>query len=200
MSLLRRLERLRPWHKTHTSQSEPLRSELLQLELPSATIQGLLAASDMVSRYRLAPSSWTSRLPWASASNLLILFSGGTGTAKAKAAEIIARQAGGELLRIDLSSVVSKYIGETEKNPSKIFSAAEGHNQILFFDEADALFDRRSETKDSRDRYANLDTANLLERIERYRGVVVLTTNFSQCLDERLIRRIRTIVEFPSSK
>jgi SpoVK/Ycf46/Vps4 family AAA+-type ATPase len=125
------------------------------------------------------------------------LFSGASGTGKTMAAEVIANELRLDLYRIDLSSVVSKYIGETEKNLRKIFDAAEEGGAILLFDEADALFGKRSEVKDSHDRYANIEVSYLLQRMESYRGLAVLTTNLKSALDTAFLRRIRFIVQFP---
>ena len=125
------------------------------------------------------------------------LFSGESGTGKTLAAEVIANEARLDLYRIDLASVVSKYIGETEKNLSQLFAAAEHSGAVLLFDEADALFGKRSEVKDSHDRYANIEIAYLLQRIESYRGLAILTTNMKSALDRAFLRRIRFIVQFP---
>jgi hypothetical protein len=125
------------------------------------------------------------------------LFSGESGTGKTLAAEVIANEARLDLYRIDLASVVSKYIGETEKNLSQVFAAAEHSGAVLLFDEADALFGKRSEVKDSHDRYANIEIAYLLQRIESYRGLAILTTNMKSALDRAFLRRIRFIVQFP---
>lgn len=125
------------------------------------------------------------------------LFAGESGTGKTHAAEAIANAAGLDLYRIDLASVVSKYIGETEKNLSRLFEAAETSGAILLFDEADALFGRRSEVRDSHDRFANIEIAYLLQRIETYRGLVILTTNMKSALDRAFLRRIRYVVQFP---
>src|SRR5262249_15881311 len=113
------------------------------------------------------------------------------------AAEIIAGELGLELYKIDLATVVSKYIGDTEKNLSRIFSEAETSNLILFFDEADALFGKRSAVKDSHDRYANIEIGYLLQRMEEYEGVVILATNIRKNMDEAFIRRLHFTVEFP---
>jgi SpoVK/Ycf46/Vps4 family AAA+-type ATPase len=128
---------------------------------------------------------------------LSVLFSGPSGTGKTMAAEIIAATLGLELYKIDLSTVVSKYIGDTEKNLSRIFGEAETSNAILFFDEADALFGKRSEVRDSHDRYANIETGYLLQRMEEYDGVVILATNFRKNMDEAFVRRLQFTVEFP---
>jgi SpoVK/Ycf46/Vps4 family AAA+-type ATPase len=113
------------------------------------------------------------------------------------AAEVLANALRLDLYRIDLSSVVSKYIGETEKNLRRVFDAADEGGVILFFDEADALFGRRSEVKDSHDRYANIETSYLLQRMEWYRGVAILATNMRGALDPAFMRRIRFVINFP---
>lgn len=125
------------------------------------------------------------------------LFSGTPGTGKTMAAEVIANELRLDLYKIDLSQIVSKYIGETEKNLHQIFREAESSRAILFFDEADALLGKRSEVKDAHDRYANLETAYLLQKMEEYEGVTILATNLRQNMDEAFTRRIRFIVEFP---
>lgn len=124
------------------------------------------------------------------------LFAGPSGTGKTLAAEVIANALRLDLYKIDLSQVVSKYIGETEKNLAKIFDAAEAGGAILFFDEADALFGKRSEVKDSHDRYANIEVSYLLQRMEAYRGLAILTTNMKQALDGAFLRRLRFIINF----
>lgn len=126
------------------------------------------------------------------------LFAGPSGTGKTLAAEIMARDLGLDLYQIDLSSVVSKYIGETEKNLDRIFRAAEHANAVLFFDEADALFGKRSEVRDSHDRYANLEISYLLQRMEAYEGLAILATNLRQHLDEAFTRRLSMVVHFPA--
>jgi AAA+ superfamily predicted ATPase len=125
------------------------------------------------------------------------LFSGPSGTGKTMAAEVLAQELDLDLYRIDLSSVVSKYIGETEKNLRRVFDAAEMGGAILLFDEADALFGKRSEVKDSHDRYANIEVSYLLQRMEAYRGLAILTTNLKNALDPAFLRRIRFVVQFP---
>ncbi|MBG0856534.1 ATP-binding protein [Streptomyces spinoverrucosus] len=125
------------------------------------------------------------------------LFAGGSGTGKTLAAEVMAKELGLDLFVIDLSQVVSKYIGETEKNLRRVFDAAERGGALLLFDEADALFGKRSEVKDSHDRYANLEVSYLLMRMEAYRGLAVLTTNMKKALDTAFLRRIRFVVDFP---
>ena len=125
------------------------------------------------------------------------LFSGPSGTGKTMAAEIIARRLGLDLYKIDLAGVVSKYIGETEKNLARIFAAAGNASAILFFDEADALFGRRSEVRDSHDRYANVEIAYLLQQMEQYEGVAILATNLRQNMDDAFVRRLQFVIEFP---
>jgi SpoVK/Ycf46/Vps4 family AAA+-type ATPase len=125
------------------------------------------------------------------------LFAGDSGTGKTMAAEALASELHRDLFRIDLSGVVSKYIGETEKNLARVFDAAEAGGAILLFDEADALFGKRSEVKDSHDRYANLEVSYLLQRMEAYRGLAILTSNQKAALDLAFQRRLRFIVQFP---
>ena len=125
------------------------------------------------------------------------LFAGPSGTGKTMASEVLARELGVDLYRIDLSQVVSKYIGETEKNLRWVFDAAEGGGVILLFDEADALFGKRSDVRDSHDRYANIEVSYLLQRMEAYRGLAILTTNMRGALDPAFLRRLRFVVEFP---
>jgi SpoVK/Ycf46/Vps4 family AAA+-type ATPase len=128
---------------------------------------------------------------------LVALFTGESGTGKTLAAEAIANAVALDLYRVDLATLVSKYIGETEKNLRRLFDAAETGGGVLLFDEADALFGKRSEVKDSHDRYANIEVAYLLQRIEAYRGLAILTTNMRSALDRAFLRRMRFVVSFP---
>ena len=125
------------------------------------------------------------------------LFAGVPGTGKTMAAEVIARELNLDVYKIDLSATVSKYIGETEKNLAKLFDAAEVGGVILLFDEGDALFGKRSEVKDSKDRYANMEISYLLQRLEDYNGLSIITTNIKDALDTAFLRRLRFVVEFP---
>jgi len=125
------------------------------------------------------------------------LFAGSSGTGKTMAAEVLGNELQLDVYRIDLSSVIDKYIGETEKNLKRIFDAAEGGGVILLFDEADALFGKRTEVKDSHDRHANVGVSYLLQRMEAYRGLAVLTTNLKNSLDQAFLRRLRFVVQFP---
>ncbi len=128
---------------------------------------------------------------------ITILFAGQPGTGKTMAAEVIAAELGLDLYKIDLSTIVSKYIGETEKNLEKIFSEAQSSNAILFFDEADAIFGKRSEVKDAHDRYANIEISYLLQRMEAYDGVTILATNLRANLDDAFTRRLQFALDFP---
>ncbi|MPZ49075.1 MAG: AAA family ATPase [Dehalococcoidia bacterium] len=125
------------------------------------------------------------------------LFAGQSGTGKTMAADVIANDLGLDVYKIDLSGLVSKYIGETEKNLARVFEEASDTNAILFFDEADAVFGKRSEVRDSHDRYANIEVSYLLQKMEEYDGIVILATNLRANLDEAFLRRMRAIVEFP---
>ena len=128
---------------------------------------------------------------------LTILFAGPSGTGKTMASEIMAGALGLDLYKIDLASLVSKYIGETEKNLDAVFNEAEDSNSILFFDEADAIFGKRSEVRDAHDRYANVEVSYLLQKMEEYQGIVILATNFRRNMDDAFVRRLQFAVEFP---
>ena len=138
---------------------------------------------------------YRARMPYGH--GIAALFSGPSGTGKTMAAQIIAGELGVDLFQVDLSKTVSKYIGETEKNLDAIFAAAEAASAVLLFDEADALFGKRTEVRDAHDRYANVEVAYLLQRMESYAGLAVLTTNLRQNLDSSFMRRLRFVVEFP---
>ena len=128
-------------------------------------------------------------------SGLTVLFTGPAG--KTMAAEVLAKEIGRPVYRADLSRVVSKYIGETEKNLDRLFADAERAGAVLFFDEADALFGKRSTVKDSHDRYANVEVAYLLQRLEDYNGLVILASNLKSNVDAAFLRRVRFVVQFP---
>jgi hypothetical protein len=130
-------------------------------------------------------------------SGVTVLFAGPPGTGKTMSAEVIASELGLDLYKIDLSMVVSKYIGETEKNLGKIFDEAQSSSAVLFFDEADSIFGKRSEVKDSHDRYANMEISYLLQRMEQYDGITILATNLRANMDEAFTRRMQFIVDFP---
>ena len=139
---------------------------------------------------------WATGDAWNEA-GISALFAGPSGVGKTMAAEILSRELGLPMFRIDLSQVVNKYIGETEKNLKKLFDKAELCDVLLFFDEADSLFGRRTEVKDAHDRYANLEVNYLLERMERYKGLAILATNRLKDLDDAFLRRLRYVIEFP---
>ncbi|WP_431970465.1 ATP-binding protein [Nocardia sp. bgisy134] len=167
------------------------------LVLPDPT---LAALHDIVrqARYRgLVYRDWGMADTTSRGLGVTALFVGDSGTGKTLAAEVLANELDLDLYRIDLALVVSKYIGETEKNLKRVFDAAETSGAVLLFDEADALFGKRSEAKDSHDRYANVEVAYLLQRMEAYRGLALLTTNMKTALDRAFLRRIRFIVMFP---
>jgi len=133
----------------------------------------------------------------ARAAGITALFSGPSGTGKTMAAEVLATELGVDLFRVDLAGVVSKYIGETEKNLDRVFRAAEDANGIIFFDEADALFGKRSEVHDSHDRYANIEISYLLQKMEQFGGIAILATNLRGNLDAAFVRRLAFMVHFP---
>jgi len=128
---------------------------------------------------------------------LITLFTGASGTGKTMAAELLGREYGMQIFKVDLAAVISKYVGETEKNLARVFDDAEDANAILLFDEGEALFGKRGEVKEARDRWANTEVNYLLQRIEEYRGVVIITTNFRQNMDSAFLRRIHVAVDFP---
>jgi vesicle-fusing ATPase len=139
---------------------------------------------------------WGTAQAW-NEGGLAVLFHGPPGTGKTMAAEALANDLGLEMYRIDLSQVISKYIGETEKNLRRIFDAADASDCVLFFDEADAIFGKRTEVKDAHDRYANIEVSYLLERMERFKGIAILASNRRKDLDEAFLRRLRYSLAFP---
>jgi hypothetical protein len=167
------------------------------LVLPEAQQRMLDDIAAQVKQRTLVYESWGFASKSRRGLGISALFAGDSGTGKTMAAEVLARELRLDLYRIDLSQVVSKYIGETEKNLKRVFDAAEDGGAILLFDEADALFGKRSEVKDSHDRYANIEISYLLQRMEAYRGLAILTTNMKDALDSSFLRRIRFVVEFP---
>ncbi len=167
------------------------------LVLPPDTTALLRQITDQVRQRLRVYDSWGFRAKMNRGLGISALFAGESGTGKTMAAEVLANDLRLDLYRIDLSAVVSKYIGETEKNLRRLFDAAEDGGAILFFDEADALFGKRSEVKDSHDRYANIEINYLLQRMEAYRGLAILATNMKSALDSAFMRRLRFIVSFP---
>jgi hypothetical protein len=190
-----------------TDHSRPAMSELAQyirplatwddLVLPEAQLQTLHEIGMHVRQRMKVYETWGFAARSTRGLGISALFSGVSGTGKTMAAEVLANELRLELYRIDLSQVVSKYIGETEKNLRRVFDAAEEGGTILLFDEADALFGKRSEVKDSHDRYANVEVSYLLQRMEAYRGLAILTTNLKESIDQAFMRRIRFVVHFP---
>jgi hypothetical protein len=167
------------------------------LILPPRSAEVLRSISAYIRHRDLVLSDWGYERTVASSQGVKTLFAGDSGTGKTMAAQVLAADLGQEIFRLDLATVVSKYIGETEKNLDRIFAAADGSNAILFFDEADALFGKRSDVQDAHDRYANLEVAYLLQRMESYAGAVVLATNYRQNIDEAFLRRLDFVVDFP---
>jgi hypothetical protein len=167
------------------------------LVLPDAQVGTLRQVVLHVRHKALVNGEWGFAARHPRGLGLTALFAGPSGTGKTMAAEVIAADLGLDLYRIDLATVVSKYIGETEKNLREIFTAAADTDAILLFDEADALFGKRSEVRDSHDRYANLEISYLLQQMEAYRGAAILTTNMQHALDPAFLRRIRFIMQFP---
>jgi hypothetical protein len=165
--------------------------------LPEAEINLLQLIARQVGLRITVYEQWGFRQKMNRGLGINALFAGESGTGKTMAAEVIANDLHLNLYRIDLSAVVSKYIGETEKNLRRLFDAAEDGGAILFFDEADALFGKRSEVKDSHDRYANIEINYLLQRMEAYRGLAILATNMKSALDPAFVRRLRFIVNLP---
>ena len=167
------------------------------LVLPDAEQTVLQEVADQVAQRSRVYGTWGFGEKMTRGMGISVLFAGESGTGKTMAAEVIANYLRLNLYRIDLSAVVSKYIGETEKNLRRLFDAAEDGSAILFFDEADALFGKRSEVKDSHDRYANIEINYLLQRMEAYRGLAILATNMKSALDQAFLRRLRFVVNFP---
>ena len=167
------------------------------LVLPDGKVAHLKEICSQVKHRHRVFGEWGFDSKFSHGKGLSMLFSGPPGTGKTMAAQVIAGELQLDIYKIDLSGVVSKYIGETEKNLAKIFQEAETSNAILFFDEADALFGKRTEVSDAHDRYANIETSYLLQKMEEYEGIVILATNLRDNMDDAFTRRIRFIVEFP---
>ena len=165
--------------------------------LPPGKMRQLLGIAAWMKFRRRVHGDWGFGQKLSRGKGLNVLFTGPSGTGKTMASEVLARELSLNLLQIDLSSVVSKYIGETEKNLSTVFREAEQSQSLLFFDEADSLFGKRTEVKDAHDRYANIEVNYLLQRVEQYEGVVVLATNLQRNLDDAFLRRLQEVVEFP---
>jgi hypothetical protein len=167
------------------------------LVLPPDETQQLHEIADQIQHRSRVYDDWGFRAKHNRGLGVSVLFAGESGTGKTMAAEVIASALQLDLYRIDLSAVVNKYIGETEKNLRRLFDAADDSGAILFFDEADSLFGKRTEVKDSHDRYANLEVNYLLQRMEAYRGLAILATNLRSSLDTAFLRRLRFVINFP---
>jgi ATPase family associated with various cellular activities (AAA) len=167
------------------------------LILPAAELMKLHEIVQQIRHRHQVYGNWGYGLQHSRGLGITALFAGASGTGKTLAAEVLANDLHIDLYRVDLSSIVSKFIGETEKNLSRVFDAAERAGAVLLFDEADALYGKRSEVKDSHDRFANLQVSYLLQKMETYRGLAILTSNLKQSLDPAFIRRLRFVVDFP---
>jgi AAA+ superfamily predicted ATPase len=178
------------------SKIEP-RNTFEDLVLPEDRLAQLREICSQARHEHLVYDNWGFGRKLSRGRGISALFTGPPGTGKTMAAEVVAAELQLDLYKIDLARVVSKYIGETEKNLSRIFTEAEDSNAILFFDEADALFGKRTEISDAHDRYANIETSYLLQRMEEYAGLVVLASNLRQNMDAAFLRRIRFLVDFP---
>ena len=165
--------------------------------LPAGSVKTLREIAGQVRQRATVYEKWGFAAKSARGLGISALFAGASGTGKTMAAEVLANELNLDLYQIDLSALVSKYIGETEKNLRRVFDAAEEGGAILLFDEADALFGKRSEVNDSHDRYANIEVSYLLQRMESYRGLAILTTNMKESLDTAFLRRLRFVVQFP---
>lgn len=152
-----------------------------------ARLEDLALPADRLSQLRVVAAQRTGA----------VLLTGPSGTGKTLAAEVLAATTGRDLVRVDLSRVVSRFIGETEKNLDRLFTTAAASGAVLFFDEADALFGKRSDVKDSHDRYANVEVGYLLQKIESYRGLIILASNARQNIDPAFLRRLRHVVDVP---
>ena len=167
------------------------------LVLPGMQLEQLTAICSQAKHSSIVYGAWRFEGKLSLGKGLNAMFTGQPGTGKTMAAEVIAADLGVELLKIDLSQIISKYIGETEKNLRQLFDQAATANAILFFDEADALLGKRADVKDAHDRYANTETAYLLQKMEEYSGITILATNLRQNMDAAFTRRMRFIVDFP---
>jgi SpoVK/Ycf46/Vps4 family AAA+-type ATPase len=189
------------------TQSQPRLTSLAKKITPHYTWEDIVLPSDRMAQLKeianqvlyqhVVYEEWGLAKKSSLGRGVAALFAGQSGTGKTMAAEVIANDLGLDVYKIDLSGLVSKYIGETEKNLARVFEEASDTNAILFFDEADAVFGKRSEVRDSHDRYANIEVSYLLQKMEEYDGIVVLATNLRANLDEAFLRRMRAIVEFP---
>jgi AAA+ superfamily predicted ATPase len=201
----REIDRALVWDAAR-KQPEHALERLAALVTPAFTLDDLVLTDETEAKLReliahvalqhVVLDDWGFRRRLPRGQGVAALFTGPPGTGKTTAAEALARELGQDLYRIDLAAVVSKYVGETEKNLATAFDEAERGSAVLFFDEADALFGKRTEIKDAHDRYANLEVNYLLQRVETFTGLVVLATNRSSAMDEALLRRLRFVIRF----
>lgn len=173
------------------------RADFAALVVPHDVLAQLREICARISTRETVGREWSDGSVHSRGVGVTALFVGPSGTGKTLAAEALARELGLDLYRIDLAGIVSKYIGETEKNLDRVFAAAENANAVLFFDEADALFGKRSEVKDAHDRYANIEVAYLLQKMEQFDGLAILATNLKQNLDDAFARRLTFTINFP---
>ena len=173
------------------------RYRLADIVLPPSQTAQLHEAILQATHRHIVFGDWGFERKLSLGKGLNALFSGPPGTGKTMAAEVIAGELGLDLYKIDLAQIVNKYIGETEKNLDRVFREAQGSNAVLMFDEADALFGKRSEVRDAHDRYANIEVGYLLQKMEEYEGIAILATNLRQNMDEAFLRRMHVIIEFP---
>jgi SpoVK/Ycf46/Vps4 family AAA+-type ATPase len=188
-----------PSDRAHTRPSSP---EAWQRLPTTATWTDLVVAPPALAQLRQIAAEGSVRFhgftPSGRSVGMTALFAGPRGTGKTRATQVLANALQLELYRIDLGQVVSKYLGETEQNLERVLDAAADGRAVLLFDEADALFGKRTEVQDSHDRYANLEVSHLLQRIEDFKGLAILATNRKQDLDDAFLRRLRYVVEFPT--
>jgi len=174
--------------------SDPLTTLAQKIET-RATLETITLAESQ--KQILCDISTNARDSRSQAGKAIILFAGDNRSGKTSAAEVLAADLKRDLYRVDLNKIVSKYIGETEKNLNRLFDAAESAGAVLFFDEAEALFGKRSEVKDAHDRYANLEISYLLQRLESFNGLVILATDNEEDAPEKFRRRVRFVIDFP---
>ncbi len=166
--------------------------------LPPAVLRGLRQVAARARHRDTVLTDWRMRRGGGRGHGVVALFAGDSGTGKTMSAEVIAADLRLDLYTVNLATVVDKYVGETEKNLERIFAEAGGVNAVLFFDEADAIFGKRSDVRDAHDRYANIESAYLLQRLETFDGLAVLATNLRANIDEAFTRRLDAIIDFPA--
>ncbi|MBL4789038.1 MAG: ATP-binding protein [Kordiimonadaceae bacterium] len=195
------------WWQSARSQARPSFDGLARRVETTATFASLVTdvqtgsvLDEIVSQFKARPlvrGLWGMEPAFQRGTGITVLFAGPSGTGKTLAAEAMANALSLDLYQIDLSQMVSKYIGETQKNLARVFDAAERGGSILLFDEADALFSKRTDVSDSKDRHANMEVGYLLQRMEAYSGIAVLTSNLKDGLDDAFLRRLQYVVDFP---